>query len=178
MCKTDELTYERAIEVLRYDPESGVLERKLPSGEWRVCGHRPTCLGYGYVKVAGKRYLSHRLIWLLVNGAWPAHDIDHIDRDKMNNRLENLRAVTRTENQHNHGIHSDNASGYLGVSFQQSRNKFRADIRLNNRNIYLGLYPTAEEAFLAYMHAKIKYHPSSPAAQEYLRELALSFQER
>ena len=70
--KTDTLTYERAIEILRYDSENGVLERKLRNGEWRVCGHVPNrCHGYGYVNVNGKMYLTHRLVWLLVHGYMP-----------------------------------------------------------------------------------------------------------
>lgn len=172
--KTDSLTYERAIEIFKYDAEKGVLERKLTSGEWRVCGDKPVCNGYGRVGVDGVDYSAHRVIWLLVHGEWPEHEIDHIDRNPINNKIENLRAATRTENNHNLGMRRDNTSGYPGVYLNRRANKYQAYINVNGKNIYLGLYPTAEEAFTAYMIAKIQYHPTSPIAQEYLRELTLA----
>lgn len=172
--KTENLTYERAIEILRYDAETGVLERKLKNGEWRRCGDKPNHSdGRGCVRVYGKTYLTHRLIWLLVYGEWPEYEIDHLDRDPMNNKIENLRAATRIENQHNHGVRKDNSSGYIGVYFFKRDNNYRAQIALNGKRIHLGYYPTAEEAFLAYMLGKIEHHPTSPDSQQYLRELTL-----
>lgn len=118
--KTDSLTYERAIEILRYEPETGVLMKKLKNGAWRICGHKPTHnAGYGQVRVDGDVYLTHRLIWLLTYSSWPEHEIDHIDRDRMNNRISNLRSVTTAENQHNAGLRRNNQSGYPGVCFHK-----------------------------------------------------------
>lgn len=168
------LPYERAIELFKYDAETGVLERKLKNGEWRVCGHKPNNHGYGRVRIGGKKYFTHRLAWLLTYGSWPEHEIDHISRDKLDNRLENLRVATRAENQHNHGLRRDNSSGYPGVSFNRPTNKYKAEISLNGKRIYLGYYPSAEEAHVAYMLAKIQHHPTSPIAQEYIRELTLA----
>lgn len=170
--KTDSLTYERAVEILRYDSQNGVLERKLKNGEWRVCGHKPTNNGYGRLEVDGKNYKTHRLIWLLTYGDWP-ECIDHIDHDKLNNRIINLRSVTKVENEHNRGMNKNNSSGFPGVYFDKLRNKYKAQIRVNGNHIHIGYYSTAEEAFLAYQLAKIKYHPSSPDAQQYLRELTM-----
>lgn len=124
--------------------------------------------------VDGKRYFTHRMIWLLVYGAWPENEIDHIDRNTMNNKIDNLRAATRNENQHNLGMNKNNSSGYPGVSFHKLRNKYQAHIVINGKKKYLGYRNTAEEAYLAYQLAKIQYHPSSPIAQEYLRELAVA----
>lgn len=174
MSKIDSLTYEKVIEIFRYDAETGSLERKLGSGRWKICGHEPTCNGYGAVGIDGKKYLTHRLIWLLVYGEWPENDIDHIDRDRMNNRLENIRAVTRTENNHNHGVHKNNSSGYPGVCFDKRSKKYKARITLDGKQINLGYFDTAEEAFLAYQLAKIQHHPTSPITQQYLRELTLA----
>lgn len=171
--KTDAMTYEDAVEVLRYDAQTGVLERKLKSGDWRVCGHKPTSHGYGQVGIDGKIYLAHRLAWLLTYGEWP-DVIDHLDRDRINNRISNLREVTPAENTYNHGVRRDNTSGYTGVTFHAQTSKYRAVIWLNGKPIHLGLYSTPEEAFTAYMLAKIEHHPSSPDAQQYLRELALA----
>lgn len=171
--KTDTLTYEKAIGILRYEPETGLLERKLRNGDWRICGDKPRRDGYARVWVDGKFYYPHRLAWLLVYRECPDF-IDHIDRNKMNNRIENLRAVTPSENSHNLGMHHDNTSGYPGVSFHRRCKKYQAQTAVNGKNIYLGLYATAEEAHVAYMLAKIKYHPTSPDAQEYIRELTLA----
>lgn len=173
--KFDGLTYEKSIEIFRYEPETGVLERKLKSGRWKVCGDKPTHSdGYGRVGIDGERYLAHRLIWLLTYGEWPENEIDHLDRDSLNNKIENLRVATRLENQHNQGVRKNNTSGYPGVHFHKQSNKYMAYINGNGRRIHLGLYPSAEEAFVAYMVAKIQCHPTSPISQEYLRELTLA----
>lgn len=172
--KTDGLSYERAIEVLRYDTENGVLERRFKNGEWRICGHKPDHHGYGQVSIDGKKYKTHRLIWLMVHGSFPEHEIDHIDRDKMNNRIRNLRSVTAAENKHNTGLRRNNSSGYLGVSYHRQTNNYRAQIHVKGKSITLGYFDTAEEAFLTYQLAKIQYHPTSPVAQQYLRELTVA----
>lgn len=170
-----ELTYERAIEIFRYDAENGLLERKLPSGRWRACGHKPNRFdGRSQIRIDGKKYFAHRVIWLLVYGSWPEHEIDHLDRNPLNNRIANLRAATPSENQHNKGLYGNNSSGYPGVCFDKWANKFMAQIGVNGKNTNLGRFNTAEEAFLAYQLAKIEHHPSSPIAQEYLRELTVA----
>lgn len=172
--KTD-LTQERVRELFDYDAETGILMRKLKSGRWKVCGDKPTLNDeYGQAYIDGKNYLAHRLIWLWHYGEWPEHDIDHLDRNPMNNRINNLRAATRTENLHNLGIYKNNSSGYPGVSFFGRYNKYVINIRLNGKLIFIGYFDTPEEAFVAYMVAKIEYHPTSPIAQEYLRELTLA----
>lgn len=168
-----ELTYERAIEIFRCDAESGVLERKLKSGRWKVCGDKPNKEGYGQVKVDGKVYRSHRLIWILVHGSWPEF-IDHKDRDRMNNKISNLRSVTKSENEHNREINKNNSSGYTGVHFFKQANKWASRIYVNSKEIHLGYFDSPEEAHLARMLAKIEHHPTSPDTQEYLRELTLA----
>lgn len=171
---SNELTYARAIEILRYDAQNGVLERKLSNGKWQICGDRPRRSdGRGRVNVDGKVYLAHRLVWLLVHGYMPEF-IDHIDRNPMNNKISNLREATLSENQHNREMHKNNSSGYPGVSFFKRDNKYRVRLALNYKEIYIGLFDTAEEAFTAYMLAKIQYHPTSPIAQQYLRELTVA----
>ena len=170
----NDLTQERVQELFDYDRENGWLIRKKDERGRvvnRPCGHKPISKGYGQVGIDGKTYFSHRVIWLLVYGSWPEHEIDHLDRNPMNNRIENLRAATPSENQQNHGLQRNNSSGYPGVHFNKKRNKYHAQIAVNGKDIFLGYFATAEEAFTAYMIAKIKYHPSSPIAKEYLREL-------
>lgn len=137
------------------------------------CGHEPTSHGRGQVKIDGKPYLAHRLVWLLTYGYMPDF-IDHIDRNPMNNKISNLRSVTKSENEHNRGIYKNNSSGYPGVCFDKRNKKYKAGIKINGKQIHLGYFDTASEAFTAYMLAKIEYHPTSPIAQEYLRELTLA----
>lgn len=172
--RNQDLTYERVAEVFRCDAETGVLERKLKSGRWRACGGKPNhSSGYSHLKIDGKNYLAHRLIWLLTHGEWPENEIDHVDRDRMNNKIENLRDATRTENSHNCTMNKNNSIGYPGVSFHKQHKKYRARIKVNYKNIFFGCVEIAEEAFTAYMLAKIEHHPTSPDAQEYLCELTM-----
>lgn len=174
--KTD-LTQERVRELFDYDAENGILIRK--KDEYgrvvnRPCGHKPINRGYGEVGIAGKTYKVHRIIWLWYYGDWPVNFIDHINQNKMDNRIENLRDVSNSENIQNTKLYSTNSSSYPGVSFNKHANKFMAYIWINNKRLYLGYFATAEEAFLAYQLAKIEHHPTSPIAQQYLRELTLA----
>lgn len=174
--KTD-LTQEQVRAIFDYDGENGWLIRK--KDEYgrvvnRPCGHKPNrSHGYGAVRVDKKMYLAHRVIWLWHKGELPKNRIDHIDRNKMNNRLENLRAVSPSENQHNHSLRRNNSSGFPGVHFNKQCNKYYAQICKENKRIFIGSCATAEEAFEAYKRAKIKFHPTSPIAQEYIKELGL-----
>lgn len=172
----NDLTQEQVRELFDYDAENGWLIRKTIRNGCpynKPCGHKPDCHGYGQVGIDGKHYRTHRLVWLLVHGEWPEHEIDHIDQNKMNNRIENLRPATPSENQHNKGLRRDNSTGYPGVTFNKAKNKFMAQISVKGKHIYLGLFATAEEAYRAYQLAKIKFHPTSPIAQEYIKELGL-----
>jgi len=105
--------------------------------------------GYRKLKFCGKQYLVHRVAWLLHYGFWPIGDIDHIDGDPSNNKLENLRDVTHCVNlQNRKAATSKNKTGFLGVV--QRRNKFAAHVHRNGKQIYLGLFETAELAHQAY----------------------------
>jgi len=172
-----ELTQERVKELFDYDSENGWLIRK--KGERgrvvnRPCGHNPNRAGRGCVRIDGKLHLTHRAIWFWHYGEWPNGEIDHIDRNPMNNRIENLRDVSRSENSQNHRLHSNNATGYPGVSWHKSSKKYRGQVAIDNKRISLGYFNTPEEAFLAYQLAKIEYHPTSPISQEYYKELTLA----
>ena len=168
----ENLNQERVKELFDYDFSTGLLTRKLKSGKRRLCGHKPISEGYGKVKIDGKMYLTHRVIWLWVFGLWPS-EIDHIDRDRMNNRINNLREVCHQENQHNASLRQDNSSGFRGVSWHKVTGKYQVVISKACKQIHIGLFSSFDEAVFASKMAKIKYHPSSPIAKEYLRELCL-----
>lgn len=169
------ITQELVRELFDYDGDKGILIRKsFKNGKRKPVGHKPIhSQGYGQVRIGGKMYFTHRIIWLWNFGELPEF-IDHLDRDRMNNRLDNLRTATKQQNNHNHGLHGNNSTGFPGVSWHKPAKKYKAEISINNKNLYLGLFAAAEDAFLAYQLAKIELHPSSPIAQEYYRELTLA----
>lgn len=156
-----EVTAARLRELLHYEPETGVLTWRFarrgispgPAG----CVSGP---GYLYVNVDGRKYLAHRLIWLYVHGSWPVHDVDHINCDRADNRLANLRDVERyVNNQNRSGVRSDNkASGETGVSWHIHSRKWRARIWLKGKEYRLGLFDTIDAAKACYLAAKREMH--------------------
>ena len=112
--------------------------------------------GYISIKVNGKLYRAHRLIWLLIHGAWPRDEIDHIDGNPSNNKLENLREATRLENTRNKRKLRSTACRYKGVTRTKS-GKFYAQIGVDYKSIYSELFHTEEEAHAAYVEMADKY---------------------
>jgi len=113
--------------------------------------------GYIRVKISGKRYYAHRIIWEMFHEAIPEGiQIDHIDGDPYNNRIENLRLATQAQNNANRGkqINRPNVSKDLpkGVSYNKA-GRYEARITYKNQGHYLGSYDTTEEAYAAYMEA-------------------------
>lgn len=153
-----ELTIERAREMLSYSPSTGVLTWKSGPRNGLVAG----CLhpeGYLKTRIDDRLYLNHRLIWLMLFGHWPKNDIDHINGEKNDNRLANIRDVTRKTNLQNQKMPSiNNKSGFLGVTFDKRKKKFRAEIGVDRKHIFLGRFQTPEEAHQAYLSAKRQLH--------------------
>ena len=146
--------------ILDYDPNTGQFTRLVRKGGAKI-GNKAGILSHGYlrIKINKKRYAAHRLAWLYVYGVWPTNHIDHIDGDKINNRINNLRDVNHATNMQNqHSAQSGNKSGFLGVSKNSSSNNFSARINVNGKRIQIGTYPTPEDAYSAYLSAKLKYH--------------------
>ena len=114
--------------------------------------------GYWYIQIDGRKYLAHRLAWLITNGALPADQIDHIDGDRANNRLANLREATNAENQQNlRRAPRGSTTGLLGAS--PHGGGFKARIRVDGERRHLGQFDTPEQAHAAYLVAKKKLHP-------------------
>ena len=134
-------------ESIDYNPYTGKLVWKVSRGS-RKCGSEVTkgCEGYLCVKIGKKTYKAHRVAWLLYYGDWPNGFIDHINLDKTDNRIENLRDCTRQQNNSNVALRIDNKSGVKGVSWKASHDKWCAQISYQGKVIYLGLYENLQEA--------------------------------
>lgn len=100
------------------------------------------------------RQLMHRLIMSNPKGS----QVDHRDTNKLNNQCSNLRVATASQNRMNVPIKSNNTSGYKGVCWDKSKNKWQAGIGLSGKNIFLGRFDKIEDAALAYREAAVKYH--------------------
>jgi hypothetical protein len=146
------ITQQRLMELLAYDEHTGDFH-------WRVnfkvikagdLAGSPTWNKYWRIAVDGREYPAHRLAWLYVYGSVPAHlEIDHKDRCKTNNRIANLRLATRSQNQNNIPSRRDSLVPLKGVT-KHPDGKFQAQIKVNGRSRYLGLFTSAEAAHAAY----------------------------
>lgn len=142
--------------ILHYFPETGKLvwaDRSSNAFNGRLAGKSAGCLksnGYVHVRINGVSYLAHRLAWLHFYGEWPHEMLDHIDCNKSNNRISNLRLATRSQNAAN-VIPRGN---YLkGVTFNRRCLKYQAQIKSLGKNNYLGLFDTEADAHSAYLTA-------------------------
>jgi hypothetical protein len=98
------------------------------------------------IRVDYRLYLAHRLIWLYHYGTMPSGEIDHIDHNPLNNRIENLRDVTHKENGRNQSLSRNNRSGHNGVYVDKKNGRWIASICLDGRNVHLGSFATITEA--------------------------------
>jgi hypothetical protein len=113
--------------------------------------------GYVRVKLLNKKYLAHRLAWFIVHKQWPDGQIDHINGNRSDNRIVNLRVVDQSGNSQNRRAkQKNNQSGYFGV--HASGAKWRAQIRIDKKLKHLGLFDTPELASMAYIEAKRSIH--------------------
>lgn len=156
------LTQDKLKEISHYDPETGkftwlvAITNRVKVG--KTVGSK-ALTGYLETQIFNKRYLLHRLVWLYVYGKMPDDQIDHINGIRDDNRLCNLREVTGFTNMQNMREPTKrNKQGFLGVSYDRFRNKFKAQIRVNEKNICLGRFDTAELAHEAYLSAKRQHH--------------------
>jgi hypothetical protein len=114
--------------------------------------------GYRGVGIDGQRYLEHRLVWFYVHGVWPADQIDHINGDRSDNRISNLREASQSQNNGNCRKRGNNVSGYTGVFWNTRHAKWQAQIAMNGRNNYIGLFSDIEEAVAARKAAAKRIH--------------------
>lgn len=138
------------IDDLIYDPETGLISK--PCG--KEAGSTDS-YGYRRVFIDGKHVKAHRAAWRLFYGSWPTSYIDHIDGDRTNNKISNLREASDSINQQNKLIGTSSA-GHIGVSF--NRDNYRARISCSGRHYWLGTFDNIFDAVAAYMSAKNRLH--------------------
>lgn len=147
--------------LLEYDEQAGCLlwrrtvNPRAKAGD--VAGSQSMTNGYKTIGIGGRNYRQHRVIWALVHGHWPDGEIDHINGDKEDNRIKNLRAASRAKNaQNERKPRKSSSTGVMGVS--KKRGKFRAEIRANGQKLSLGSFDSATDAGAAYLKAKRLLH--------------------
>lgn len=151
------LTIERLKLLLTYDKKTGGWTRLMSTGGEKPGPvlNRPSGNGYIYITIDGMGYAAHRLAFFYVEGRWPPHHIDHENLIRSDNRWENLRPATWSQN--NHHMILANKTGFRGVVFISSTRKFRSKIRVDGRHMHLGVFDSPEEAHAAYCSAAIKH---------------------
>ena len=158
-------TIERLRHLMSYDETSGIFiwnvtrrGRNGHSTAGDAVGNNKSNT-YARVSIDGAHYQVHQLAWLWVYGEWPQTDIDHINGVKSDNRIVNLRQVSRSVNLQNlRGPKKQSSSGFLGVSFFKRTGKYMAQITTNYKKTYLGYFDTPEQASEAYLAAKRSLH--------------------
>lgn len=151
--------------ILDYNPQTGVFVWKKFVGKKRnikryigkIAGGKDN-LGRMQIRLNDKYHRLHRLAWLYIYGNWPDGHIDHINMDQSDNRISNLRIATRSQNQCNRGIQTNNTSGFKGVSFSKLHNKWHSYIKIEGKRKHIGLYKSKMAAYFAYCYEAKKLH--------------------
>jgi hypothetical protein len=155
------LTYEQAHNLLRYDETTGDLYWKADVAKnvkaGMVAGKSRKRDLYKTLNYQKRQHQAHRVVWLMMHGSYPKEFIDHINGDRTDNRLCNLREADRHINAQNvRKPNKGNTSGYLGVSFK--RGAYEANLNCGKKTIYLGRYSDPKIAHEAYLEAKRVLH--------------------
>jgi hypothetical protein len=126
------------------------------------------------IELNGMRLRAHRVAWAMVHGTWPSGEIDHINGNPLDNRIENLRDVSRQENSKNQQRRSNNKSGVPGVGFDKQTNSWYASIMIDGKHIKLGRFKSFLEAVRARQEALIRYgfHANHGRGQTFSNQLS------
>lgn len=157
------------IKLVSYDKETGDMtwakrkisffksERSMRTWNTKYSGMRTmnTVHNQGYLcgKILGKSLLAHRVAWVIAYGDWPKGEIDHINGDRTDNRIKNLRDVGREDNARNCAMRRDNTSGHVGVHFNKRHGTWAATVG----GKHIGSYSTKEDAIAARSESQIDY---------------------
>lgn len=157
------LDYDLFNRLLSYNPNTGDFHWKVDRARKARAGDLAgthDSKGHRQIGVCGKYYLAHRLAWLAFYGEMPAGEVDHLNGVRDDNRISNLRDVSRSVNcQNEQRARRNNGCGFLGVT--EKKYAFLAQIHANGKKIHLGSFRTAEAAHEAYLIAKRQLHPGN-----------------
>jgi hypothetical protein len=159
-------------QLLDYNPGTGELRwKQRPLTDFSERGHWKTWTkrfadtvagtiganGYRAISISGKRYYAHRIAWAIHHGAWPSEQIDHINQQRDDNRMSNLREATNQQNMKNATRLRSNTSGATGVHWDNRRSKWLAQIKHEGRGRFLGYFANFDEAVAARRAAEVKF---------------------
>ena len=154
------ITQERLKELFDYNPETGKFIRKVSKGNTAIGDEGGSENGEGYLQIMidGRVYQAHRLVFLWETGLFPKSLVDHKDGNGSNNRRDNLRVASRSNNCLNSKRSASNTSGAKGVSFHKQTQKYRVQVTIKGKQQYFGGYDNLELADLVATEARNKYH--------------------
>lgn len=161
----DEFSPSLLRDLFLYDPENGSLTWRTGKNAGKPAGNA-TARGYLQLSIGPRstrlRVYVHQVAWAYTHGVWPAADIDHKNNKKSDNRIDNLREVTRSLNQQNQiRGHINNQTGLLGVVPNKKTGRFMARIHVDGRSKQIGTFDSPDEAHAAYVEAKRRLHPAN-----------------
>lgn len=145
--------------LLSYEEATGAFRWKahrMSSLIGMIAGHKHK-RGYVIISIQDKKYYAHRLAWFYVHGFW-AREIDHINRDRSDNRIVNLRDVDHATNMANQSMRSDNKSGFRGIFVIKKTGKWAAHTTVRGKRRYIGYFDTPEKAGQAYLDFHATLH--------------------
>lgn len=152
------ISHARLLEVMVYDPVVGTFIWRIGRKKCRAGDHAGRInIGYLEIMIDGRMYLGHRLAWFYVNGVWPEGKLDHKNTIRNDNRIDNLRLATTQQNGFNRGAQANNVLGVKGVCVRPG-GRFQAQISVNGRNTYIGMFGTIAEAAAAYKEKALQLH--------------------
>lgn len=160
------LTQDRLKSILLYYRHTGRFIWLVDAARNVKAGREAGRLSNGYVRITigGNQFSAHRLAWVYVHGEWPTGSLDHINGNRSDNRIQNLRIANKFENGQNRCLNSNNKSGFTGVT--RSGDKWRAAITIRGKFQHLGFFEDASDAANAYRTAKQKLHTFNPVMRD------------
>lgn len=158
----EQLTQAKLMSVLNYNSDTGsfvwvrTLSNRTKINSIAGCISKK---GYWVIRINNRLYYAHRLAWLYTHGSLPSAEIDHINRNPLDNRISNLRPVSHGENMQNIlSAYSTSKTGLRGAYVQKNNKKYSSRIKVGGKYKTIGSFPTPEKAHEAYMKAKKMYH--------------------
>ena len=155
------ISYEHLIKVLQYNPATGIFLWKTNSMSGQIAGSI-SGTGYRRIMIDKTEYAASHLAWLYFYKTHPHLWVDHINRKRDDNRIKNLRLATRSQNVQNTTARKDNLCGQKGVSWHKLAKKWVAQITVNKKHHYLGLFESINDASNEYKKASLKLHSHNP----------------